>query len=256
MTYSLDQLDRDGYLALGPRVNEATCAALKEEIFDWHRRQSALRPSISAHHWGVHHFVEYPHTQALLTSDWLHDFCDALFHNQPWILHAIGASINPPAGQGAYAHGSQWHRDSPTYRAAGREYIIVMLFLDDFTIANGCTEVAPGTHLQEAVPAVEELMRHTVHATAPRGSALAFFPDTVHRAGTNTTDQFRVGITMAITRPYLKPLMDYARLLGLDQEAHLSQRLAQVLGYNAKVPQSMTEWNAPPEQRFYKRGQG
>ena len=63
-------------------------------------------------------------------------------------------------------------------------------------------------------------------------------------------------LPMAFTRPFLKPQLDYPRVLGYQYGERLSENLRQVLGYNARVPENPDEYYQPVEKRIYQPGQG
>jgi hypothetical protein len=55
---------------------------------------------------------------------------------------------------------------------------------------------------------------------------------------------------------FIKPQLDYARMLGEEYGAGLSELSRQILGYNARVPISHSEWYRKENQRLYKSNQG
>jgi len=77
-----------------------------------------------------------------------------------------------------------------------------------------------------------------------------------HAAGVNRSARMRRGLTLAFTKPFIKPQFDYPRAIGYDCADQLSDTLRQVLGYNARIPASLDEWYQPPDKRMYRPGQG
>jgi hypothetical protein len=57
------------------------------------------------------------------------------------------------------------------------------------------------------------------------------------------------------TKPFYKPQFDYCRALGHEAMAW-SDELRQIIGYNARVPETLDEWYRPREQRMYRADQG
>jgi len=103
------------------------------------------------------------------------------------------------------------HQDYPYWRPFGpraSRIMTAMLLLDDATLANGCLEVAPGTHRGEVqatrsgLSGIDSLRmdpakfdeRRLVPIEAPAGSVLFFNAFLVHRSGHNRSDQDRRAI--------------------------------------------------------------
>jgi hypothetical protein len=49
--------------------------------------------------------------------------------------------------------------------------------------------------------------------------------------------------------------MDYPRCLGYDIKNEFTKDMAQLLGYDSRVPANLKEWYQPFENRFYKKEQ-
>jgi ectoine hydroxylase-related dioxygenase (phytanoyl-CoA dioxygenase family) len=130
----------------------------------------------------------------------------------------------------------------------------MLVMVDAFTAENGATRVLPGSHLRPERPDDETLARQSVQAVGPAGSILLFDSNLWHAAAPNHTARARVALTPTFTRAFVKPQLDYPRLLGEDYPA--TPRLRQLLGYRARVPSTLSEWYQPPEKRFYHRDQG
>ena len=107
-----------------------------------------------------------------------------------------------------------------------------MFALSDFTIANGCTQVVPGSHLwepeREAEP--DEVQRAEMQA----GSALVYLGTTVHGGGANTTtDQWRRGMFFGFVVGWLRT--EEACLLTVPREKvkSMPKRVQELIGYKA-----------------------
>jgi len=128
--------------------------------------------------------------------------------------------------------------------------------LDDFTEENGATYLLSGSHRMREKPADEIFFKDAVRATGPAGTMVVFDSNLWHAAGVNRTECPRRALTLAFTRPFIKPQLDYPRALGYDRGPSFSPALRQLLGYNARVPTSLDEWYQPPEHRLYRHDQG
>ncbi|SEK48946.1 Ectoine hydroxylase-related dioxygenase, phytanoyl-CoA dioxygenase (PhyH) family [Halomonas daqiaonensis] len=182
-----------------------------------------------------------------------HDYIARYFDDKPYIL----CCSTPTAG---YAHKRNYlhsvHRDIGSYISCYKARLNMIVMLDDFTVENGATQVLPGSHHKEQKPTDEEFGASCVPITGPAGSVVFFNSYLWHRGGQNRTNDSRVALTSGFTRPFFKPQVDYARMLGEEYGRNLSPLTRQLLGYNSRVPVSLDEWYRPDGARFYQKGQG
>ena len=170
-----------------------------------------------------------------------------------FILNSLGAVINT-RNAGRYIQNI--HRDIRSFTGDFKLMIQLMVILDDFTLENGATYFLSGSHKQEEKPDEIYFYEQADRAVAKKGSIIAFDANLWHAAGKNYTDQPRRALTMAFTRPFFKPQLDYPRSLGYDFGEGLNEYLRQVLGYNARIPENLHEYYQPVEKRMYQPGQG
>lgn len=117
------------------------------------------------------------------------------------------------------------HQDYPYWRPFGpraSRIMTAMLLLDDATLANGCLEVAPGTHRAQVqatragLTGIDNLRMdparfdtsQLIPIEAPAGTVLFFNAFLVHRSGHNRSDQDR----RAILFSYQPAGLPHARL--------------------------------------------
>lgn len=189
---------------------------------------------------------------AFLDSHYFHDYLSAYFDEKPYALNActpVGGFPNADI----YVH--QVHRDVLVYIPNYHLRINMLVMLDDFTLENGATQILPSSHLEEEKPSDAEFERQCLSLTGKAGSVALFNSYIWHRGGVNCTDRCRVALTLSFGRPFLKPQTDYARMLGDEYGAGLSELSRQVLGYNCRVPISHDEWYRPEAQRLFRRDQ-
>jgi ribosomal protein S18 acetylase RimI-like enzyme len=183
----------------------------------------------------------------------LHEFIDLYFEGHPYILHAF----NPVAGApraATYVH--RIHRDARSYLPGANLKLNMLVMLDDFTLENGATQFLESSHRLAERPTEQYFNGNHKSVTGARGTIVLFNSYLWHRGGFNATDSNRVALTVAFSLPFLKPQLDYARMLGTDYAGQLSPLTRQVLGYNAMTPVSLNEWYQPEPTRFYKSNQG
>lgn len=170
-----------------------------------------------------------------------------------FILNSLGAVINTK-NAGRYVQNI--HRDIRSFTGDFKLMIQLMVSLDDFTLENGATHFLSGSHKREEKPDEAYFFENADRAVMKKGSIVAFDPNLWHATGKNYTDQPRRALTMAFTRPFFKPQLDYPRALGYSFGDGLDEYLRQVLGYNARIPENLYEYYQPVEKRMYQPGQG
>jgi hypothetical protein len=175
------------------------------------------------------------------------------FFGGPYILNTFGGVLNLPDN---LSYVGLVHRDLRTFSGDIPLMAQLLVMLDDFTEANGATYFLGGSHRQALRPTDEDFFRRAERVTGPAGSIVVFNSNIWHAAGANTTGGPRRALTLAFTKPFIKQQLDYPRALADVALEGSSDRLRQLLGFNARVPASLDEWYQPPERRLYKRDQG
>ena len=111
------------------------------------------------------------------------------------------------------------------------------IMLEDFTVENGATRVAPGTQLRARFPTQEEFDPLAVQTTGPAGSAMLMTGLLWHCAGVSHVDTPRVGILGQYLPKFVKPMEDQ---LGSVDEAvveRASPEVRSLLGVDDLYPQ-------------------
>jgi ectoine hydroxylase-related dioxygenase (phytanoyl-CoA dioxygenase family) len=151
------------------------------------------------------------------------DMMRAILGDAP-LLSNLSANITGPGGEAMIPHWDQDWADRPWPLALAAH---VIWMLDDFTVDNGATLVAPGSHRLDTLPPVDRL----VPATGPAGSALLLDGRTWHGTGANTSaSSRRIGILAYYCRPYIRQQENYALSLTPEFQAGLDPALRRLLG--------------------------
>ncbi len=94
-------------------------------------------------------------------------------------------------------------------------YINALQTLDDFTIANGCTRLVPGSQDTDGRGHnYDHLEEKAIYVEAPAGSLIAYNGATVHAGSKNTTERTRRALHVLYNRPWVKPTWDFSRSLS------------------------------------------
>jgi ectoine hydroxylase-related dioxygenase (phytanoyl-CoA dioxygenase family) len=109
-----------------------------------------------------------------------------------------------------------------------------MWAFDDFTEANGATQMVPGSNRRPMPGYPGDLT--TVTVEMPAGS-VAFYPGTLlHGGGANRTDRARLGVILEFVASWLRPQENH--VIGVPREIvrDLPPELQELLGYNVYPP--------------------
>ena len=169
-----------------------------------------------------------------------------------FILLNYSAVMHPP---GAKTYTFKPHRDVRVFTRDFRLSLNMLVMLDDFTVENGATLVLSGSHRTEAMPSAEVFQAQAQPVEGKAGDVLLFDSLLVHSAAPNRSSAHRRALTLCFGRPFMKAQMDWVRRFGRDAEAQMSPLARQLLGYHARVPETLEEFYQPPERWAFKPDQ-
>jgi hypothetical protein len=181
----------------------------------------------------------------------LNDYTEDYFQGK-YILNAFGGNLL----RKGMSYAANIHRDIRSFSGALPLMLNTIVMLDDFTMANGATYLMHRGHEWIDAPSEIEFSKSAFQITGKAGTVVFFNSNMWHKAGENTTDKARRSLTPMFSRPFYKPQFDYPRAVGYGLGDSYSPYLKQVLGYDSRIPQSLTEWYVPKEKRMYKGNQG
>jgi ectoine hydroxylase-related dioxygenase (phytanoyl-CoA dioxygenase family) len=238
-----DVLPREEALTMRPMLQQA----IDEDIARWQGKPGYID------HWMVHTLmVRGLQFLRLLENSVLHTYLDEIL-SDTCILYAYTSSSMPPRGTN---YSRRIHVDCPRVVPGYVTNVGVTLALDDFTEANGATEVLPNSQWRTDAPNEAEFDRKAVRLMPRAGQAIMFNARTWHRGGLNRTDAPRHAVTLNVCRSFMRQRFDYPRLVPPELVAQLGPVGRRFLGFNVRVPTSLDEYYVPEEKRLYKAGQG
>ncbi len=119
-----------------------------------------------------------------------------------------------------------------------------MFALTDFTVENGATRVAPGSHLWP--PGREALEAEIVQAEMPAGSALLYLGSALHGGGANRTeDQHRRGMFLGYVVGWLRAEENSFLTVPIEKVRHMPVRIQELLGYKAHQAIGVVDVGSP-----------
>ncbi len=166
------------------------------------------------------------------------------------ILNSFTALSNIP-GEDKTFH-KKVHRDIRGFSAEVPIMLNMLVMLDDFTPENGATLLLPGSHLKNEIPTDEDFKNNAIQATGLAGDIMIWNSNLFHASGTNTTDAVRRCLPITFSLPYYKQLLDYPQAVGEDKYNSFKEDIRRMLGYDARVPRSVSEWYSPSDKLLYK----
>lgn len=203
----------------------------------------------------VHHLVELgqSYLDYLALSEQFNP-CFEYYFRGKYILNSFGGNINK---KGIFSYASNIHRDIRSYSGDLPLLLNTLVMFDDFTAENGATWLMTGSHkTHPELPDEQAFHAVAEQAIAKAGSVLVFNSNLWHRAGKNITDHPRRSVTPMYCKPFIKQQYDYSRALGYENVKDYSSWLKQILGFNARIPATLSEWYQPKEKRMYQPDQG
>lgn len=169
-----------------------------------------------------------------------------------WIMYAYTSSSLPPNGDN---FGSRIHVDSPRWIPNYPTNLGVIWALDDFTLDNGATYVLPGSHNTPKIPSKDLFDKNYSRLTCKKGSVIIFNARLWHRAGENTSSEFRHALTMNVCRPYMKQRMDWVRFIPDEITSKLNDQARRIIGFDTRLCSNLDEFFQTEEKRLYKSNQ-
>lgn len=207
-------------------------------------------------------FLDRYHIHDLMNQDMI--FCSMLedvrlqqllspLIDEYWIMYAFTSSSLPPNEEN---FGSRLHNDCPRFSPGYIFNIGLIWLLDDFYPENGSTFVLPGSHHLQEAPSEELFDRNCMQLEAKKGTLLIFNAGLFHRAGLNSTNEWRHALTLNACRSFMKQRMDWVRFIQSEFTNQLNEQARRILGFDTRLPTTMEELFLPEEDRLYKAKQG
>jgi ectoine hydroxylase-related dioxygenase (phytanoyl-CoA dioxygenase family) len=164
----------------------------------------------------------------------------------PAVLEAVGRFLHPSyllsAALVVNLHPDEtpqgYHQDDalgapPPPRAP--QGVSTIWALDEYTLANGATQVIPGSHRWDHVPKPDEWseLEPLGRTLLLRPGSVAIFPGSLyHRSGANRSRENRLGLTIQYCQPWLRQLENLMLATPPELAARYSHRIQELVGYS------------------------
>jgi ectoine hydroxylase-related dioxygenase (phytanoyl-CoA dioxygenase family) len=225
----------DGFCIIEHAIDDALVHSVRAELAPW----------LKGEHFGRNDFEGFrservyallskaPTIAALIEHPAVLELVDALLPPHFLLSAALAIQVHPGETP------QNFHIDDagggfPLKRPRPMLGVSTMWALDDFTAANGATEMVVGSHLWEEgrLPTP----RDVVQAIMPAGSVLVFAGNLLHRGGANTARTTRLGITPQYCAPFMRQLENMVLAVPPATAARYSPRIQALLGYSVVEP--------------------
>ncbi len=169
------------------------------------------------------------------------------YFKSKFIINSIAAVTLYPRNKNNYSRSSIWHRDVRYLNIGSKrtDMILCIIPLTNVTKENGATKLK------------HKLKNGTYKIFQPEANRSdIIFADarTLHKGGVNRTEEERIIITISLTPPHIKPVLDYSKFLKYYKKKN--EYLKQMLGYNSRTPSNLKEfYQKSMKKRFFLKDQ-
>ena len=146
-----------------------------------------------------------------------------------------------------------WHCDDAFYtiprpRAVAMSTIIA---IDDFSEANGCTEVVPGSNRwtdseiggdyrdgerETDLDFASRMTDKSIPVEMPAGSCVIFAGNTLHRGGRNSSTEVRRALSNQYCQPWARTIENFYLTIPREAVSKMSPKIQSLLGYSVHPP--------------------
>jgi len=226
-----ERLAKDGYVVLDDLVERSLLDDIHQDV-DQHATHAGRNDFEGYRTRRVYALLDkVPAEAALVEHPQIMELLDQLL--QPGFLLSANLAINISPGESV----QPWHHDDAFYRLDRPRRPVswsVIWALDDFTAANGGTELIRASHLwpQGRRPVSET----PVSVEMAAGSAVVFSGLLWHRGGANTTNGSRMAITVQYCEPWGRQQENMMLAVNRNHVRGFSERIRGLLGYSIHPP--------------------
>lgn len=178
------------------------------------------------------------------------DWIEENYFEEKCILNSFTALSNI-SGENKIFH-KKYHRDIRGFSGEIPVMLNMLVMLDDFTTENGATLLLPKSHLEKEKPSEEFFNKFAKPILGRAGDIVIWNSNLYHASGLNYTDKARRALPITFSLPYYKQLIDFPRAIGEEKYNHYDEKCRKLLGYDSRVPDSLSKWYSPVDELMYK----
>lgn len=165
------------------------------------------------------------------------------FFKSKFIINNCGAVTLYPSGNN-YQRSSKWHRDTRYYNPKAKsEMLLLVIPVTKLNKDNGAT-----------IYKVKKKKKYTnTQPDLNPGDLLVADARILHKGGVNSSDKPRTIITICITPPHIKPIINFSTFIKDPKE--MKDYQLQLMGYYSRVPETVYDFFKPESERFFLKNQ-
>ena len=164
------------------------------------------------------------------------------FFKSKFILNNCGAVTLYPSGVN-YQRSTKWHRDTRYYNPKAKSEMLLLVIPVTFcSIENGTTKYK-----------IKKKKYTYVQPELNPGDLLVADARILHKGGVNTSNKPRTIITICITPPHIKPIINFSTFIKNPEE--MKDYQLQLMGYYSRVPETLLDFFKPESERFFLKNQ-
>jgi len=164
------------------------------------------------------------------------------FFKSKFILNNCGAVTLYPSGVN-YQRSTKWHRDTRYYNPKAKSEMLLLVIPVTFcSIENGTTKYK-----------IKKKKYTYVQPELNPGDLLVADARILHKGGVNTSNKPRTIITICITPPHIKPIINFSNFIKNPEE--MKDYQLQLMGYYSRVPETLFDFFKPESERFFLKNQ-
>jgi ectoine hydroxylase-related dioxygenase (phytanoyl-CoA dioxygenase family) len=231
-------LDRDGCIVITNALGDAQLLALRDEMETWFEKTPMCQGNFFGHSTKRMSSILAKskisrdmalHPAALSVMD--HFLLKSCRQYQLNLSQAIKICPGEPA-QFIHTDDLMFPFDLPAL--GDQKMINCMWAVDEFTAANGATNLVPGSHRwpRDRQPEACEL----IQGEMPAGSLLVYFGSLLHGGGANTTEKPRTGLVLSYCLGWLRQAENHYLALPRQLVKTFPERLQRLVGYFVHEP--------------------
>jgi hypothetical protein len=165
------------------------------------------------------------------------------FFKSKFILNNCSAVTLYPSGNN-YQRSAKWHRDTRYYNPKAKsEMLLLVIPVTNSSIKNGTTKYK-----------IKKNNKYIhVQPELNPGDLLVADARTLHKGGINTSNKPRTIITICITPPHIKPVINFSNFIKNPEE--MKDYQLQLMGYYSRTPETLFDFFKPESERFFLKNQ-
>lgn len=175
------------------------------------------------------------------------DACDHFLENNFLLTTSQAICIHPGETP------QPWHCDDAFYSIPRPRTVAIstIIAIDEFSAANGCTEVVPGSNRwndkeiggdyrdgerETDIDFADRMANESVPIEMPAGACVILAGNTLHRGGRNSSTGIRRALSNQYCQPWARTIENFYLTVPRESVKEMSPKIQSLLGYSVHPP--------------------